>query len=490
MTRTISLFVLVFGLAAAGLAQYPGARPVPDELKVGFDDIDVEQCRAWLEVIASDEFAGRQTGSEGHRKAAAFVAERFKEFGLQPIGDQGTYFQAVPLFRLRRGGAGPLVQIDDIVIEGEALQQMLTSGDVEAEAVAIVAGDRSELKDPEILRGKVVFLNAHRSALKAPLYRQIREARPAALVLLKGTVSPMEPVYPGRLAQIWNAKTPTVVAEEDVYLKMLKALRIRSSYGGKAPKSSFRMEESQQRVRVRATAEEEKIEAPNVIGMLEGSDEQLKSEYVICGSHLDHIGVGRDGQINNGADDDGSGSTSLLAVARAFTKNPIRPKRSLIFIAVCGEEDGLLGSEYYVENPIVPLEDTICELQMDMVGRNEEKNGEKAEENVRTTHLVGTRKLSRDLHDLIQDVNRHIKFEFEYDEEGVWNRSDHYNFAKKGIPIAFVFSGFHADYHQPTDTVEKINFEKLANTAKLIYLTAFTAADRTKRIVVDKKSRR
>ncbi|MCB9832709.1 MAG: M28 family peptidase [Planctomycetes bacterium] len=488
MTKSrIVVCLVLLALSAPLRAQYPGSKPVPEPMKTGFDDIDVDQCRSWLEVIASDDFAGRKTGSEGHRKAAAFVAERFKEFGLKPVGDQGGYFQTVPLFRLRPGGAGPRVEAGGLLLEGEGVSQRLTAGEVEAEAIVIAAGDKAKLDDPELLRGKVLLLNAHRDLLKSPARRQIVAARPAALILAEKSVSPLSGVTPGRLAQIWEAKTPTVVLSEEAYGQLLAALKVKASFGGKAPRSGLQLARGKGMVAVRATAEEERIEAPNVVGVLEGSDPKLRDEYVICGSHLDHIGVTRDGAICNGADDDGSGSTSLLAVARAFSRNPERPKRSLLFIAVCGEEDGLLGSEYYVENPIVPIADTICELQMDMVGRNEESEREKAQDNLRTTHLVGTRKLSRDLHDLIQEVNRYVRFEFEYDEEGVWNRSDHYNFAAKGIPIAFVFSGFHKDYHKPTDTVDKINFEKLANTARLIYLTAFHAADRAKRIVVDQK---
>jgi Zn-dependent M28 family amino/carboxypeptidase len=126
---------------------------------------------------------------------------------------------------------------------------------------------------------------------------------------------------------------------------------------------------------------------------------------------------------------------------------------------------------------------------MDMIGRNEEhrRKGERPEDNLQTTHLVGSKRLSRDLHEVVIAANRHVNFTFEYDEESVYTRSDHYSFARKGIPIAFFFSGFHPDYHQATDTVEKINFEKLANTAKLVYLTAFAVADREQRLAMNEK---
>jgi Zn-dependent M28 family amino/carboxypeptidase len=233
---------------------------------------------------------------------------------------------------------------------------------------------------------------------------------------------------------------------------------------------------------------------PNVVGYLEGSDPVLKKELVILGSHLDHLGRGRDGQIYPGADDDGSGSTALLAIARAFSKNGHRPKRSILFLAVTGEEMGLLGSDWYVEHPLFPLEDTVAELQMDMIGRWEEAHpfenpgNEKAEENKNTLHLVGAKRISTQLHEIVLKANAdHVGFDFEYDGEKYYERSDHYNFARKGIPITFMFTGVHRDYHQPTDTPDKIDFPKLARVAKLNYLVAFELADRTERLVKDVK---
>jgi Zn-dependent M28 family amino/carboxypeptidase len=195
------------------------------------------------------------------------------------------------------------------------------------------------------------------------------------------------------------------------------------------------------------------------------------------GSHLDHLGT--DGNtIWYGADDDGSGSTAVLAIAKAFSSNPIRPKRSVLFMTFCGEEMGLLGSAYYVQNPIIPLEKTQCLMQMDMVGRDsfgaqngDQKRIDKLEENHNTMRLVGSKRISQEYDDIIQEVNQHVGFVFKYDAEDVYTRSDHYNFARNGVPIAFQFCGFTPDYHQPTDTVDKINFDKIANAAKLCYLT-------------------
>ena len=139
---------------------------------------------------------------------------------------------------------------------------------------------------------------------------------------------------------------------------------------------------------------------------------------------------------------------------------------------------GLIGSRYYTDHPLIPTEKMICHLQMDMVGRNEESSQEPAAENVDTIHLVGSKRLSSELHALVLEMNRYVNFRFEYDEEDVFSRSDHVNFHNKGIPVAFLFDGFHPDYHQPTDTVDKINLDKIANAARLFYLVAFEAANR------------
>ncbi|MFQ5506029.1 MAG: M28 family metallopeptidase, partial [Planctomycetota bacterium] len=232
--------------------------------------------------------------------------------------------------------------------------------------------------------------------------------------------------------------------------------------------------------------------AANVIGFLEGSDPELEKEIVGIGSHLDHIGVTR-GQINNGADDDGSGTTGVLSIAKAFSLNGKRPRRSLLFMCFCGEEKGLIGSRYYAEHPVFANERMVAELQMDMIGRNEERSArrnrpaERAEDNLNSLHLIGTRKLSEELHGICVEMNeKHAGFDFEYDEEDVFFRSDHVNFARQGIPIAFFFTGFHPQYHRPDDTIDRIDFPKLVRVVRLVYAIAFELADRDKRPKVDR----
>ena len=221
---------------------------------------------------------------------------------------------------------------------------------------------------------------------------------------------------------------------------------------------------------------EEPTAVPNVLAWQPGSDLDLRNEYVVIGAHLDHLGL-QNGSMFPGADDNGSGSTALLNIARAISANPIKPKRSILFMWFAGEEIGLVGSAYYVDHPLLPLEKMVCMLNVDMVGRNEEKQGDLAIDNETSVHLVGSKQGDPALHDVIMKANQYVNFAFEYDEEGVFGRSDQANFFKKGTSVAFLFGGFHPDYHKTTDDVSKINFHKIAAAAKLYYLAAHFAAD-------------
>jgi Zn-dependent M28 family amino/carboxypeptidase len=229
------------------------------------------------------------------------------------------------------------------------------------------------------------------------------------------------------------------------------------------------------------------VMAENVLAYIEGSD--LKNEVVVISGHYDHLGI-RDKKIYNGADDNGSGTTALIELARIFAqakKDGHGPRRSILIIAFSGEEKGLLGSEYYANNPIFPLANTVCDLNIDMIGRIDEKH---------TTgdyvYLIGSDKLSSQLHALSDSINTtYTQLELDYtfndknDKNRFYYRSDHYNFAKNGIPVIFYFNGVHADYHEPTDDVEKINFDKIKKISQFVFLTAWEIANKDERLVVD-----
>ncbi|MEM1258321.1 MAG: M28 family peptidase [Bacteroidota bacterium] len=237
-----------------------------------------------------------------------------------------------------------------------------------------------------------------------------------------------------------------------------------------------------------------KIDSENVVAILKGSEKP--NEYLVISSHLDHIGITAKGQINNGADDDGSGTVAMLEIAEAFksAKNKgMGPKRSIIFLHVTGEEKGLLGSKYYTDHePLVPLESTVANLNIDMIGRIDPKR----QGNRNYIYLIGSDKLSTELHELSEAINTKytdLELDYTYNDENDPNRfyyrSDHYNFAKNNIPIIFYFNGTHPDYHQPGDTPDKINYDLLKNRSQLIFHTAWEVANRENRPTVDKASK-
>ena len=227
----------------------------------------------------------------------------------------------------------------------------------------------------------------------------------------------------------------------------------------------------------------------NVVAFIEGSEKP--DEIIVISAHYDHLGM-YDGKIYYGADDDGSGNVAMLEIAKAFQKAVSEgngPKRSILFLHVTGEEKGLLGSKYYTNFPIFPLENTITNLNIDMIGRVDEIHTN----NPNFVYLIGSDKLSTELHELSEEINKsftQLDLDYTYNSEDDPNRyyyrSDHYNFAKNNIPIIFYFNGTHEDYHKPSDTPDKINYEVLTKRARLIFYTAWEIANRAHRIEVDK----
>ena len=228
----------------------------------------------------------------------------------------------------------------------------------------------------------------------------------------------------------------------------------------------------------------------NVIAYIEGSEKP--NEFIVISAHYDHLGV-KDEKIYNGADDNASGTTAVLLLARAFQKaveNGNGPKRSIVFLHVTGEEEGLLGSRYYSENPIFPLDSTVVNLNIDMLGRFDQKHADDPD----YVYLIGSDKLSTELHKLSEAINKkytNLKLDYTYNHESDPNRfyyrSDHYNFAKNGVPIIFYFNGVHEDYHKETDTPDKIQYDLLQKRAQLVFYTAWEIANKERRLQVDKK---
>ena len=228
------------------------------------------------------------------------------------------------------------------------------------------------------------------------------------------------------------------------------------------------------------------VKTENVVAIIEGSE--YPDEYIILSSHLDHIGI-ENGIINNGADDDGSGTVAMLEIAEAFQKAVTEgqgPKRSIVFLHVTGEEKGLLGSEYYSKNPLYPLAKTMTDLNIDMIGRLDPKRIDKDPNYI---YLIGSDRISQELHDISEAINKkytQIKLDYTFNDKNdpnrFYERSDHYNFAKNNIPVIFYFNGTHEDYHQPSDTPDKINYEMLEKRSHLIFYTAWELANRKEKI--------
>lgn len=512
---------LAAGLVAFGALAQSGS-PLPADRRVGAETITKSDLTAWLTRLTSPEFGGRGTGQEGFHLAATFVADHFAALGLLPFGDerdgQRDYWQRMPWKRTQPqldkcrivfAAAGKPLAIwkSGEGIAGPATNEQQAAGPVVL--VRLREGEESKLDDVD-LKDKFVLLDYRASAAApAATSRPASGARGGRRMPGMGSMS-----MRSKLQQC--GATAVVLVSDETYERQRiltgstqsgagsnPAARARGRMPNQLSTTSARLDElltaggiqvppDQVIVNLGAITADlsiavESSDAPayNVVAVLPGADPQLKEEYVVIGSHLDHLG--RSGnRYFPGADDDGSGTTGVLAVARAFAKNPTRPKRSILFVTFCGEELGLLGSAFFVQNPPIPLGKIVAELQMDMIGRDEEGRDEAAEANLNTLHLVGTKKLSLDLDELCEAHNqKHAGFTFEWDEEDVFFRSDHANFAKMGIPIAFFFTGFHRDYHQQTDTVEKINFDKLGRVATYVYDLGFELAQRPQRPLVE-----
>ncbi|MBI5850794.1 MAG: M28 family peptidase [Planctomycetes bacterium] len=507
----------LLSLVAPAVAQEAKLPPLPVDRAAGALGIRPERVREFLTTLASPEFEGRGTGQEGFRKAAEYVRAHFEKLGLEGGAPDGSFFQAVPWTQsvARPKAPGLAVRRGETILWSLDVEQGLrgyasTPSGVDLPLALVVTSDpeggdleQLELKDHAVI---VVLVrtgepesDARRRA-RAGLAARSRIARAAQraggrfLALADdaawATAGTFEPVSrPGR-----EASGPAGVARGNQpatgVLRTEHGAALLAALGDATPLAELVLPRkiALDGVFAHLAIEVEESQAPawNVLAILRGSDETRKDEFVGVGCHLDHLGK-RGGIVHPGADDDGSGSAGLMAIAEAFAKNPTRPARSILFMAFCGEELGLIGSGYFARNPTIPLESMVAELQIDMIGRNEEgeRGEEEASDNLDCLHLIGSQKLSDDLHQSCLRLNERAGFALEWDEEDVFYRSDHWNFARQGVPIAFFFTGFHPQYHQPTDTVDLIDFGKLARVSTYVYDLAYELAQQEQRPLVD-----
>jgi hypothetical protein len=305
--------------------------------------------------------------------------------------------------------------------------------------------------------------------------------------------------------QSGNTSLPTIVASAELAAfifageSQTASTLFNAMYNPASPVAPFALRDTK-KVSMTVVSKTEVIPTNNVVGVWEGSDPLLKNEYVAVGAHYDHVGICRPGTadaICNGADDDGSGTTAILSMAEALAKAPTRPKRSVLFVWHCGEEKGLWGSRYFVENPTIPLASIVAQLNIDMIGRSK-KAGDTNPDNKDLSgpndiYVIGSDMMSSELSEIVNSVNKsylNLGFDKRYDDPADTNRffyrSDHINYARKGIPIVFFFDGVHEDYHRPGDSPDKIDYEKMEKVTRTVYMMLWEIATRPTRLKVDK----
>jgi Peptidase family M28 len=503
-----------------------------------------------LYIYADDSMLGREAGTAGDVKATAYIAAEARRMGLQPAGDSGTYFQTIPL-KTRTFDTTSTFTAGDASLT--AFQDYLPlSREPGSGTVSVVyggsVGDTVHQLTPEQAKGKLVVVssagfNSLRTMRRAPT---VEGAWGTAVIGLDD--------FPPQFMRFFqrpqtflddNAQSgtqpPLFLISQAAAAKMFPKPLDSLALGDAGVTAS---------VNVRYSVTPVADPARNVVGIVPGSDPTLKGEYVAIGAHNDHLGYerpvdhdsiriwnhvvrpegaddgskqaspaqqatvdsllaayraahpgsGRIDSIANGADDDGSGTVTVLEIAERMATLPHKPKRSILFVWHTGEEKGLLGSRYFTDNPTVPRDSIVAQLNMDMVGRGDAgdevgrtKDGTPIHGGPNYLQLVGSRRLSTELGDLIETVNtqdkHNITLDYSIDADGhpsnIYCRSDHYSYARYGIPITFFTTGLHSDYHQVTDEPEYIDYDHMARVANFVQDIALHVANLDHRVVVD-----
>lgn len=487
MKKFITLPIL--SLAVAAVASAPATLDVKTAQSIANRVITPDQLKGFLTFIASDALQGRNTPSPGLDSAAEFLAYNLARWGAKPGGDNGTFFQKIKLTRSSIDASATSLTVGgNSFKQGVDLAITSGTGSVIAQGVYIA----KEIGNTNV-EGKVVILGEQ---------ADMSEMRKASE---KGAVAVLSDI--GDAGPVW----------ESMIKPREKSFTMEGGDGKKAPLRGFILHKTLSKilpdlkdtdsvrpltgtVSLDVVGKTEIAMTQNVVAIVEGSDPVLKKEYVALGAHYDHIGTrpgGSGDTIYNGADDDGSGTSGALGIAEAALSTAQRPKRSLLFVWHCGEEKGLWGSAYFSKNPTVPISSVVAQLNMDMIGRsravgdtkkiNEDLTGGNA------IYVIGTTMMSSRLGELVKSVNKsflNLNYDAKYDSPDDPNRffyrSDHYNYAKVGIPICFWFDGVHEDYHGLGDEVSKIDFNKMSKVSRTVFVTAVAVANEPTRPKVDK----
>lgn len=491
------LAFLLLLTTATGALLNAQTKPSLKESEKFASTITAADLKKHLSVLAGPEMEGRETATEGQRKAAAFIENRFKELGLTP-GAGSSYQQYYPVYRdsithaVLRLKDKNLTRNRDFSVNPANYPARLGVSEV-----VYINFDDSLWKESKIpVSGKVVMFFAKGLQQSGPqqnfggiIFTRISQVmqRGAVAALVVQDIFPVSnpealsaiqfDAYSSRQNINYFTLSPSIAAEA---LGVPADEITGNKLGSKTYPVKTWMEYDEKKL---------ELQSSNVLGLLEGTDK--KDEYLVITGHYDHLGK-RGETIYYGADDDGSGTVGVLEIAEAFVKAKQAgkgPRRTILFMAVSGEEKGLWGSRFYSDNPVYSLDKTTANLNIDMIGRLDSihiKN-----DTTQYVYLVGDDKLSSDLRPITDLANKYTKLHLDgkyndpKDPQRIYFRSDHYNFARKGVPILFYFSGLHPDYHRPTDTVDKINFPEYEKRARLVFYTAWEIANRSEMLKRD-----
>ena len=481
--------------------------------------IKAEDLKKHLYTIASEDFEGRETGMEGQRKAADYLTNYFSNLGLKP-GNNGSFLQNFPLIsyipegvKLEINGNKYTPGIDfsyfltnfndsvllnkDILFLGYGIQDTLYNDynniDVNNKLLVVLDGE-------PINEGKYLLTGNEEPSewsinFKKKIYKSYEKGALGILIIKN--------LLPENVKHFMDKNRMKLDVEEKT-TKTIYSFFINKELGNNLlSQANTSIEKVQDKinktgktqnfkiksnVKIEVKSAIRRLDSDNVMAFIEGTD--LKDEVLVLTAHYDHLGI-KDGEVFVGADDDGSGTVTLMELAEAFInakKEGNGPRRSILFMPLSGEEKGLLGSEYYSQNPVYPFSNIIADLNIDMIGRVDNTHRNDSD----FIYLIGSDKLSSELHQISENANNkytNLKLDYTYNKPGDPNRfyyrSDHYNFAKHNVPIIFYFNGVHDDYHKVTDTPDKIAYGLMEKRAKLVFYTAWELVNRKERIKLD-----
>ncbi len=521
-------------------ARTAAASPATAAAQRGVDQITAAQMRSFLTFIASDEMEGRDTPSRGLDTTAKFIAMNLSRWGFKPAGDDGTYFQHIGLRRNLVDAAQTHADFNGQALTvGEDFIPSSAAGSASGALVFVGNGWFIKAKNIDAYKdidakGKIAVIFGVPAGLPRGLRRAdlagkqgedwmnptdyARKQGVAGIVYVpdfqflanwdRNRLRIME--RGNTVVEKFQAQGPAQLPSITVSPKVANAIFqgepqnataiFEAVYSGGAMPAPFTLK-PEKKLNLNVAVKAETLGTQNIVAVWEGSDPVLKDEYVAVGAHYDHIGTSpvpvNGDSIFNGADDDGSGTTALLAMAEALGHTSSRPKRSVLFVWHCGEEKGLWGSRYFTDNPTIPLDHIVAQLNIDMIGRSK-KDGDTNPRNKDLTgpdgvYVIGSTMMSTELGELTLALNKsylNLNYDLRYDDPADTNRfffrSDHFNYARKGIPIIFFFDGVHEDYHQLGDSADKIDYQKMEKITRTIYLTLWEVANRATRPKVDK----